>query len=463
MGSVYLAKQTDLGRQVVVKVMHEHVAADAKFHERFQRETLLMARFQHPNVVALYDASLNDPQGPCIVMEYIRGITLDTLMHRNGRLTRPRGSAARSACEVLQAAHSQGIIHRDLKPANLMVVDPDTPYEKIKVMDFGLAKLMDHTNGIGMMHRQTETGLDFAVGTPGYISPEQVRGEEVDYRSDLYSVGVILFELLTGKLPFVRDETMDVLFAACDGDTASFRGYRRRRLGAARSGGGRDVLPGEEPGRSPTQRRELAEKYNDALARSVQRDPAVPAGEPAVGSAGEAPPAAKTEVIAQTAPTPHDANMIVHQMEAWMPDAIATFKLRGFVQDIDGEVLESVPGMIRVRIGGGRGKGAFAWLGLGRWGHIVDVELRLVRNNPKQQNLLHIVVMMSSPQRKAGMNAEWRERCSEIFCELHSYLAAARSCRIRNQESGVRGQGSEVRGQKSEVRSQKSEPLISDF
>ncbi|HZZ82610.1 MAG TPA: protein kinase, partial [Gemmataceae bacterium] len=80
MGRVYLAKQTDLGRQVVVKVMHEHVANDPKFRERFQREMLLMARFQHPYVVALYDASLTDPGGPCIVMEYVRGISLDTLM-----------------------------------------------------------------------------------------------------------------------------------------------------------------------------------------------------------------------------------------------------------------------------------------------------------------------------------------------------------------------------------------------
>src|SRR5438132_9389305 len=86
MGRVYLAKQSDLGRQVVVKVMHDHIAADPKFRERFQRETLLMARFQHPYVVALYDASLSDPGGPCIVMEYIKGITLDVLLQRNGRL-----------------------------------------------------------------------------------------------------------------------------------------------------------------------------------------------------------------------------------------------------------------------------------------------------------------------------------------------------------------------------------------
>src|SRR5437764_7055999 len=145
MGRVYLVRHLNLGRQVFVKVMHDHVASDPTFKERFQRETLLMARFQHPFAVTLYDASLNDPQGPCIVMEYVRGITLDTLLHRNARLSPMRvGRLLGQLCEVLQAAHTEGIIHRDLKPANLMVVDPDTPYEIIKVMDFGLAKPLVH-------------------------------------------------------------------------------------------------------------------------------------------------------------------------------------------------------------------------------------------------------------------------------------------------------------------------------
>src|SRR5947208_6307726 len=215
MGRVYLAKQLDLGRQVVVKVMHDNIASDPKFRDRFQRETLLMAKFQHPYAVTLYDASLDDPEGPCIVMEYIKGITLDQMVVNNkGRLSPGRvGRLLGQLCEVLQAAHSEGVIHRDLKPANLMVVEPDTPYEKIKVMDFGLAKLIDNASGMNMMHHQSNTGLDFAVGTPGYISPEQVRGEETDYRCDIYGVGVMIYELLTGRLPFVRDETMDVLFA----------------------------------------------------------------------------------------------------------------------------------------------------------------------------------------------------------------------------------------------------------
>src|SRR5207237_3957004 len=141
------------------------------------------------------------------------GIPFDALLHRNGRL--PAARVARvfgQLGEALQAAHAEGIVHRDLKPTNLMVVDPDTPYEKIKVMDFGLAKLVESAV-MPMYNKVSDTGADFAVGTPGYISPEQVRGDECDHRSDLYSVGIILYELLTGRLPFTGSETMDVLLA----------------------------------------------------------------------------------------------------------------------------------------------------------------------------------------------------------------------------------------------------------
>ncbi|MSQ94566.1 MAG: serine/threonine protein kinase [Gemmataceae bacterium] len=426
MGRVYLARQIDLGRQVVVKVMHEHVANDPKFRERFQREMLLMARFQHPYVVALYDASLNDPLGPCIVMEYVRGISLDTLMHGNGGKLSPArvGRMLSHLCEALYAAHSEGIIHRDLKPANLMVVDPDTPYEKIKVMDFGLAKLIDNTNGMGNLHHQSNSGIDFAVGTPGYISPEQVRGEETDYRCDIYGVGVMLFELLTGRLPFIREETMDVLFAHATEAPPSFA-----EVGAAAG------IPPEieavvmrclakTPNDRPGSARELGELFDRAL-RAVEHrfnpDPSQPA--PALEDVAEPQ---KTAVIGPAALPAFDPNVVMHQLEAWMPDTIATYKLRGFVQDNQGEVLESVPGMIKMRIGGenAKSKSVFSWLGIGRKAGIVDLKLRLERNNPHQQNLLHIVVLMSSPHRKSADQA-WRERCSEVFCELRSYLAGA--------------------------------------
>lgn len=418
MGRVYLAKQTDLGRQVVVKVMHEHVAADQKFRERFQREMLLMARFQHPYVVTLYDASLGDSHGPCIVMEYVRGVSLDTLTHRNGRLSPARVARILSQlCEALYAAHQEGIVHRDLKPANLMVVDPDTPYEKIKVMDFGLAKLIDDSSGMGMMIHQTNTGIDFAVGTPGYISPEQVRGESVDYRSDLYSVGVLLYELLTGRLPFTRDETMDVLFAHATEAPPTFA-----EIGAA------EWVPAEieavvmrclakSPAERPGSARDLADLYLNALEHASDRFSGVPAASPppAPTQPHTPPPTAITPP-----PIPYDANTVVHVMEAWMPDIIATNKLRGFLHDIQGEVLESIPGVIKMRIGGR----SQSWFGLSRKADIVDLELRLERNNPAQQNHLYITVLMSSPHRKST-DPHWRERCNEVFCELRSYLAGA--------------------------------------
>ena len=219
MGRVYLARQTDLGRQVVVKVMHDQIAADPKFRERFLRETLVMARFQHPYAVTLYDASLNDPEGPCIVMEYIRGVTLDEVLRKNGTLSPGRvGRLLGQLCEVLQAAHNAGIIHRDLKPGNLMIVDADSPYELLKVMDFGLAKLITNvTPGAAAV-----SNAEFAVGTPGYMCPEQARGEEMDHRGDLYSVGAILFELLAGRLPFSGGSTMDVLLAQATEDPPPF-------------------------------------------------------------------------------------------------------------------------------------------------------------------------------------------------------------------------------------------------
>lgn len=422
MGRVYLARQADLGRQVVVKVMHDHIAADPKFRERFQRETLLMARFQHPYVVTLYDASLNDPEGPCIVMEYIKGITLDTLLSRNGRLSPGRvGRLLGQLCEALQAAHSEGIVHRDLKPGNLMVVDPDTPYERIKVMDFGLAKLVDSDLTRYHHNKVSDTGAEFAVGTPGYISPEQVKGEEMDHRSDLYSVGIIIFELLTGRLPFTRDDTMDVLLAHATEPAPTFA-----EVGAAGL-----VHPeieavvmsclAKNPAERPASALDLAQRFELALARASGELPPDPQGSQATVPDTEPAPA--------PSPVPFDPHTVVHQMEAWMPDAIASFKLRGFVQDMGGKVTESVPGMIRVALGGpgskGTSAGPLSWLGFRKKSDFVDMELRLERNNPTQQNQLHITVIMRAMDKKTALSQAWRDRCTQVFCELRGYLAGA--------------------------------------
>ncbi len=411
MGRVYLAKQTDLGRQVVVKVMHDHIAADPKFRERFQTETLLMAKFQHPCVVALYDASLNDPEGPCIVMEYIKGISLDVLLHRNGKLSAARITRLLSqVCEALQAAHQVGIVHRDLKPSNLMVVDPDTPYEKIKVMDFGLAKLVADGVGMGVFHKKQETGADFAVGTPGYISPEQVRGEDISYRSDIYSVGVILYELLSGKLPFQREETMDVLLAHATESPPSFA-----ELGVA------EAIPvavervvmsclEKDPNLRPASARDLAQAFEQAIFEEEMG-----------GTAEEQSSETQAEIAPASPPVMIDPNTIVYHMEAWMPDSLASYKLRGFVQDMDGEVVVSQPGVIKVRL---EDMTTSTW-GLFKKRGMIDMELRMERTNPLQPNFLLITVVMSSPDKRSFLSDMWRERCNQIYVELRAYLAGS--------------------------------------
>ncbi len=433
MGVVYLARQIDLGRQVVVKVMHDHIASDPKFHDRFQRETLLMARFQHPYVVTLYDASLNDPEGPCIVMEYIKGITLDTMLIRNKRLSPTRiARILGQLCEALQAAHAEGIVHRDLKPANLMIVDPDTPYEKIKVMDFGLAKLIDSPNR--NRDNVTDTNAEFAVGTPGYISPEQVRGEEIDHRCDLYSVGVILYELMTGRLPFTSSETMDVLLAHATEPPPCF----------AEVGLGNEIPKpveqvvmaclGKNAADRPQNAYELAEMYEAALYQVHMEDSqlngTIPSSSPNLTS--EESPHSKSP----STPIPNPAlqlalqepNSIVHQLQAYMPDGIASYKLRGFVDEAGGQVVESVPGKIRIRLGG-KGSpysvpviGPFSWLGIGKKVNFIDIELRLERNNEAKQSLLSITVIMRPPDKNLAAHPTWRARCNQIFCELRAFL-----------------------------------------
>jgi serine/threonine-protein kinase len=416
MGRVYLARQMDLGRQVVVKVMHDHVAADPKFRERFQRETLLMARFQHPHVVTLYDASLNDPQGPCIIMEYIRGVTLDTLLKNNkGPLSPGRtGRLLGQLCEALQAAHTEGIVHRDLKPANLMVLDPDTPYEKIKVMDFGLAKLIDSP----AFKRVSVTGGDFAVGTPTYICPEQVRGDPVDHRADLYSVGVILYELLTGRTPFLGESTMDILLAhATEEPPPLTDGETGPRIPPAIE---RVVLEclAKSPAQRPPSARDLAERFETALAHEeVVREAALPPDHPRGDEPGG--------LVA--VPVVEDPNAVVHHLEAWMPEAIALYKLRGFMHDVGGEVTASLPGQIRVRLGGAgsvyqlRGRG-LSWLGRARRTPSLELELHLQPAAADRQNHLFITVIVRALDGGSTFDPLWRNLASQVYCDLRAYL-----------------------------------------
>jgi serine/threonine-protein kinase len=287
----------------------------------------------------------------------------------------------------------------------------------------------------------TVTNTEFAVGTPGYMCPEQARGEEMDNRGDLYSVGVILYELLTGRLPFAGKSTMDMLLAHATEEPPPFS-----YVGAAGW-----VPPAieavvqsclaKEPADRPANARELAERYEAGLAGEHQ--PA--AAGPVFAPSARVPPRSSVRVpriqtassgLVNPAPAPppppkssgvHDHLAIVQHLEAYMPEKIATVKLRGFIHDVGGEVVESVPGRIRVRLGGKGSiysaptRGSFAWLGIGRRGQI-DLELRMHRPDAARDGQLHITVVLRPVTGDLSTDLAWRSVCTQIFCDLRGYL-----------------------------------------
>ena len=206
MAEVHRGRDTRLGRTVAVKVLRSDLARDPTFQARFRREAQSAAALNHPSVVAVYDSGEDrTPSGvaaPYIVMEHVEGRTLRELL--TGGRTLPWQEALRITSGVLAAlaySHRAGIVHRDIKPANVMV----TPRGDIKVMDFGIARAMADSAA-------TMTQTQAVIGTAQYLSPEQARGETVDARSDLYSAGCLLFELLTGRPPFVADSPVAVAY-----------------------------------------------------------------------------------------------------------------------------------------------------------------------------------------------------------------------------------------------------------
>ncbi|TPG35113.1 Stk1 family PASTA domain-containing Ser/Thr kinase [Mycolicibacterium hodleri] len=205
MSEVHMARDVRLHRDVAVKVLRADLARDPSFYLRFRREAQNAAALNHPAIVAVYDTgeaeTANGPL-PYIVMEYVDGVTLRDIVHNDGPIEPRRAiEIIADACQALNFSHQHGTIHRDVKPANIMISKGGA----VKVMDFGIAKaLADASNPV------TQTSA--VIGTAQYLSPEQARGEKVDARSDVYSLGCVLYEVLTGDPPFVGDSPVAVAY-----------------------------------------------------------------------------------------------------------------------------------------------------------------------------------------------------------------------------------------------------------
>ena len=205
MSEVHLARDVRLHRDVAVKVLRADLARDPSFYLRFRREAQNAAALNHPSIVAVYDTGeAETPSGPLpyIVMEYVDGVTLRDIVHTEGPMpTRRAIEIIADACQALNFSHQNGIIHRDVKPANIMI----SATNAVKVMDFGIARaIADSGNSV------TQTAA--VIGTAQYLSPEQARGETVDARSDVYSLGCVLYEILTGEPPFIGDSPVAVAY-----------------------------------------------------------------------------------------------------------------------------------------------------------------------------------------------------------------------------------------------------------
>jgi eukaryotic-like serine/threonine-protein kinase len=210
MGTVYRATDTQLERPVAIKMLHPHLVSQASFMERFRNEALILARLNHPNIAVVY-AFLQDQADYCMAMEFVEGDTLETLVRRAGGV-QPAVAAeiVRQGLEGLAHAHRKGVLHRDIKPANLML----TPDGAIKLMDFGIARVVGE---------QRLTQVNRVVGTLEYMAPELIQGEGPAPASDIYAMGVLLYELLTGKLPFATRTDYELMQAIIRDKPVSLR------------------------------------------------------------------------------------------------------------------------------------------------------------------------------------------------------------------------------------------------
>ncbi len=223
MGNVYRSRHKLMDRIVAIKILHSDRISSASRFKRFQQEARMASSLSHPNIVAAFDFGITPDEIPFLVMDYIEGTSLEAVLRQKGALSSERCiSIFSQACDALAHAHQKGIIHRDIKPSNIMLAQTDTSAEMVKVLDFGIAKtLPQFEHGEASL---TMTGEFF--GSPQYMSPEQCTGKELDARSDVYSLGCVIYESLTGRPPIVGDNLLDTIFKHSNEAPPAFKSIR---------------------------------------------------------------------------------------------------------------------------------------------------------------------------------------------------------------------------------------------
>lgn len=423
---VFIAHPQDNPQQfVVVKRIKPHVLQNPRFRQFFDGEVQSMGRFRHPYAVRLLDATLDDPVGPVMVLEYIPGVTLDRVLAKDRRLHPNRACRLMAyLLHVLQAAHGAGIVHRDLKPANLMVQDAGTPQESVRVMDFGFAGFTAKPHI--QLAELTGTGSMFACGTPAYVSPEMVRGDAADRRADLYAVGVMLYEMLIGRLPF-------------DVPTAELMIEAHLRTPPPRFAvHGRDDLPPRLEAvvmtalaKYPNERHQTAWELCEDLSRSLNRDfwaEAAPAGHDSDAELVEC-------ILAEPPPAESsDPFVLSDTFEAMLPERLAAAKLKGFVDDANGMVLASEPGIIRVVIDPAPAErqttssGLFSFLSANRIGGVtrgkepIQLELKMHKLDPNRVRVG--VCFRPTAKHPPSDPRQWGQRCEAVYSTLREYVMA---------------------------------------
>ncbi|MEU1364766.1 protein kinase [Streptomyces sp. NPDC005803] len=302
MASVYLAYDSALDRQVAIKTLHTELGREQSFRERFRREAQAVAKLQHTNIVSVFDTGEDELGGalmPYIVMEYVEGQPLGSVLQADIRAhgAMPADKALKVTADVLAAldtSHEMGLVHRDIKPGNVMV----TKRGIVKVMDFGIARAMQ--SGVTSM---TQTGM--VVGTPQYLSPEQALGRGVDARSDLYSVGIMLFQLLTGRIPFDADSPLAIAYAHVQEEPVAPSTINRSITPAM------DALVARALKKNPNERFPSAAAMQDEIARVLSASghtgaPVIVSGAGAPANSGSGVGSAVFPPVDQSTPAPQN-------------------------------------------------------------------------------------------------------------------------------------------------------------